>query len=272
MIAEQKPYCNLKKDPMTGYKLSTSSRMLFAFLFLASLCPRLQAQNSNTIFLSEGKIEFEKKLNVYAGMDNNDTWTELEKKSTSQFRITYFDMVFTRNKTLYKPGREIQENNRMEFFERPSQDNVVYSELDHATSISQKKVFEQLFLIQDSLRTIKWKITDENRTIAGFACRRANAIIMDSIYVVAFYTDEILTTGGPESFNGLPGMILGVALPHQHVSWFATKVQATAVSEGELAPPVKGKKVNNEALKKTLTELVKNWGKNGREYVVFTML
>jgi GLPGLI family protein len=48
--------------------------------------------------------------------------------------------------------------------------------------------------------------------IAGFNCRRANAMIMDSIYVVAFYTDEILTTGGPESFSGLPGMILGVAL------------------------------------------------------------
>ena len=250
---------------MTGYRFFAT----IAPLLLAAVTV-LQAQNSNTIFLSEGKIEFEKKLNVYAGMDNDNSWTELEKKSTAQFKISYFDLVFTRNKTLYKPGREATDNNRMEFFEKPAQDNVIYSELDNATAVSQKKVFEQLFLVQDSLRTIQWKLTDESRTIAGFACRRANAIIMDSVYVVAFYTDEILTTGGPESFNGLPGMILGVALPHQHVSWFATKVQA--IPQGEIVAPVKGKKVNNDTLKKTLSELVKDWGKNGREFILFTML
>jgi len=250
----------------------SASRIFTAVLLLLKIGPPLQAQTSNTIFLSEGKIEFEKKFNAYAAMDDNNSWTELEKKTTSQFKITYFDLVFTRNKTLYRPGREVTDNGMQIFFERPAQENVVYSELDNATVISQKKVFEQLFLVQDSLRTIRWKITDENRTIAGFACRRANAIIMDSVYVVAFYTDEILTTGGPESFNGLPGMILGVALPHQHVSWFATKVQATAVSEKDLPPPVKGKKVNNEALKKTLAETVKTWGKQGQEFLLITML
>jgi len=30
-------------------------------------------------------------------------------------------------------------------------------------------------------------------------------------------------------------MILGVALPHEHISWFATKVQAVAVNEAELS-------------------------------------
>jgi len=31
------------------------------------------------------------------------------------------------------------------------------------------------------------------------------------INAVAFYTDDIPVSGGPESFNGLPGMILQVA-------------------------------------------------------------
>ena len=98
--------------------------------------------------------------------------------------------------------------------------------------MSQKTVFEQTFLVEDTLRRIKWKITDETRPIAGFNCRRANALIMDSICVVAFYTDEILTTGGPESFSGLPGMILGIALPHEHITWFATKVEDLRVRAG----------------------------------------
>jgi GLPGLI family protein len=47
---------------------------------------------------------------------------------------------------------------------------------------------------------------------------------MDSIYVVAFYSDQIVVRGGPESFWGLPGMIMGVVLPHEYTTWYATKV------------------------------------------------
>lgn len=84
-------------------------------------------------------------------------------------------------------------------------------------------------------------------------------MIKDSIYVVAFYTDEIAVSGGPESFSGLPGMILGVALPHDHINWFATKVTDVEVDPKSLQAPVKGKIVNNMTLK----ELCKKHLKNG---------
>jgi GLPGLI family protein len=237
---------------------------------LLSFVLHLQAPAQNTIFLSEGKIEFEKKINLYARMDEGNSWTELARKTMPQFKTTYFDLLFTRNKSLYKPGRENTDNNKL--WEEPAEGNIVYSELNNEKSVSQKKVFEQIFLIQDSIRKIKWKITDENRVIAGFNCRRANAIIMDSIYVVAFYTDEILTTGGPESFTGLPGMILGIALPHQHITWFATKVQAVKVAETEITAPQKGKKVTNPVLKQTLQESLKEWGKEGVNYIQAALL
>ena len=82
-------------------------------------------------------------------------------------------------------------------------------------------------IIQDTMKTITWRITDEYRDIAGYNCRRANGITPDSIYVVAYYAAEIPVSGGPESINGLPGMILGMAVPSQHVSYFATKVELT---------------------------------------------
>jgi GLPGLI family protein len=221
----------------------------------------LQGRAQNTIFLSQGKIEFEKKLNQYAQIEGDGGWSDLQKKSMSQFKTTYFDMLFTRTKTLYKPGREGSGNSMGWFSEQPAQENVVWSDLDNDKSISQKKVFEELFLVQDSIRKIRWKLTDETRVIAGFTCRRANAIIMDSLYVVAFYTDEILTSGGPESFTGLPGMILGVAMPHQHVTWFATKVEAVSVADMQITPPQKGKKTNDAELKTTVSNALKDWGK-----------
>jgi len=222
----------------------------------------------NTIFLDHGKIEYERRINVFAQIGNDDDqWSEFRKKLSSHFKTSYFDLVFTRDKSLYRPGRESDDRELFNFWQAPAQENIVYSDLDDAKSVSQKNVFETNFLIQDSLRRIKWKITDETRVIAGFNCRRANAIIMDSIYVVAFYTDEILTSGGPESFTGLPGMILGVSLPHQHITWFASKVEAIPVTQGEIEPPAKGKKVDNAGLKQTVGPRMKDWGKQGREYM-----
>lgn len=232
--------------------------------------PLVQAQNANTIFLAEGKIEFERKVNLYAQLDEDNAWTDLNKKSMPQFKTSYFDLLFNHNKTLYRPGRENTDNNKL--WEEPAETNTIYSDLENEKGISQKKVFEQVFLVQDSLRKIKWKITDENRVIAGFSCRRANAIIMDSIYVVAFYTDEIVTPGGPESFTGLPGMILGVALPHQHITWFATKVEAVRVPDTDMTIPGKGKKVNSAALKETLQGSLDQWGKRGRWFILSSLI
>ncbi|HVS98425.1 MAG TPA: GLPGLI family protein [Puia sp.] len=240
---------------------------------LAFLCAGFPGAAQNTIFLSSGKIEFERRINVFARIGTgDDAWSQLEKKMSNHFKTDYFELLFTRSKSLYKPGRESNDKNAFFFFQAPAQDNTVWCDLDHEKAVSLKHVFEQTFLVQDSLRRIRWKITDETRNIAGFNCRRANAIILDSIYVVAFYTDEILTGGGPESFSGLPGMILGVSLPHQHISWFATKVDATPVPESLVVAPVKGKKVDNAKLNETVRGSLKDWGKTGQQYLEAILL
>ncbi len=236
--------------------------ILIAIIFLTK---NIHAQNE--IFLSQGRIEFEKKVSLWAQADDedDDTWKDWVRKTLPQFKVTYFDLQFNNNKTLFKPGRENPDNNKL-WEQPPAEDNIVYTNLHDSLSISQKNVFEQTFLINDSTRKIKWKITDETRTIAGFDCRRANAIFMDSIYVVAYYTDEITTSGGPESFNGLPGMILGLALPHEHITWFATKVYADKITDAQLVPPTKGTKITSAALLNTLKDLIKKWGKWGKRY------
>lgn len=241
--------------------------LIASFLLFSTL--RLPAQNP--VFISEGKIEFERKDNLYKQMEEDDeNWSELMKKTMPNYKTSYFDLVFEPGKTLFKPGRENSDNNKIR--EQPAEANIIFTDLDNRKTISQKKVFEQFFLLQDSARKIKWKITDENRSIAGFECRRANALIMDSIYVVAYYTNEIISPGGPESFCGLPGMILGVALPHQHVTWFATRVQAVQINSADFSAPIKGKKVTYATLKTTLNATLKDWGKYGRKYIQAAML
>ena len=237
----------------------------FCIILLANI-----ALAQNTHFTTSGTIDYEKSINMFALLkkyitDDNNSFMQQAydayKKNKPQFKKQKSTLTFANNKTLFTPLPD--ENAGNDFFGgNPSteQNNTTYTDLTSDISTTQKKVYEQIFLVKDTVRKIHWKITDETRDIAGYTCRRANALIMDSIYVVAFYTNEIAVSGGPESFTGLPGMILGVALPHENVTWFATKVVDTAVPANTIKPPVKGKAVNNKQLRTTLEAALKDWG------------
>ena len=125
---------------------------------------------------------------------------------------------------------------------------------------SKKNVFEKSYLVEDNLRNATWKITDDFREIAGYHCRRATTLIMDSVFVVAFYTDEIMISGGPESINGLPGMILGLVINRLHTTWYATKISVTKINLNSIKPPTKGTKVNNQTLYEAVFPAFSKWG------------
>lgn len=212
---------------------------------------------SQTQFISGGKIEFERRINIWATLKGD--FAEQLKKSTPQYKTDYFNYDFEKNTAIYKPGRE--SGSTIAFFgAAPANDNIVYSNFDNGQTISQKNVFEKTYLIEDSLRNATWKIKDDFREIAGFNCRRATTIIMDSVFVVAFYTDEIMISGGPESINGLPGMILGLVINRLHTTWYATKVSVTEINPKTITPPTKGIKVNNQKLFEAVFPTFSKWG------------
>ncbi len=95
---------------------------------------------------------------------------------------------------------------------------------------------------------------------------------MDSVFVVAFYTDEITVPGGPESFSGLPGTILGLVINRVHTTWYATKVEVNSVDEKDIVPPQKGEKTNEEHLKEALKKAMSDWGEYGQTYTWSIMI
>jgi GLPGLI family protein len=236
---------------------------LAALLFTANI---LLGQNER--FVTSGTITYEKSVNTFAtikrlyGDDMDDGFLQQAfdsyKKTQPQFKILKGTLTFSDNKTLFTPIPADNANSTFFNLQMTDQNNTIFTDLAANTRIAQKLVFEQTFLVKDTLRKIKWKITDETRQIAGYTCRRANGLVMDSIYVVAFYTDKIPVSGGPESFSGLPGMILEVALPHENLSWKATAVTDSTVPA--IVPPKKGKPVNAKQLFDTLKDVFKNQG------------
>jgi GLPGLI family protein len=123
-----------------------------------------------------------------------------------------------------------------------------------------KTVVGAPFFIKDSLQKIQWRFSNESRIIAGFNCRKAIGKIFDSVYVFAFYTDEITITGGPGSISGLPGMILGVTIPRLYTSWIATKLTLEGVDESKIKPATAKKTTTTKGFRGLLLERSKDWG------------
>ena len=107
-----------------------------------------------------------------------------------------------------------------------NQSKVLYQNIKNNKSEVQVEIDEK-YIIVDSLESITWRFTDEYRNIAGYECRRVNGATKDSLYLVAFYTDQIPLSAGPALVNGLPGMVLGLIIPEMHIQYWATQVEFT---------------------------------------------
>lgn len=246
------------------------TRILILFILSCFITPTF----SQVKFISSGHIEYEKRMNQYSFYDKEDEesiWIQEQKKVIPKMVTDIYSLDFTENKTVYKLAKE-NTDNKYVWGRKPSENDLNIHDLKNSTVSIQRDVFEQTYLLKDSMKNYQWKITNETRTIAGFECRKAVTIICDSVYIVAFYTDEIAVSSGPESFGGLPGMILGLAVPRLQVTWFATKVELKEPSEAMLNPKQKGKAVTWEVFSKDLNKAMKDWGKYGSKVTWTFML
>jgi GLPGLI family protein len=238
-------------------------KVLSTIIFIINFLCFSSISYAQTQFISSAKVEYEKVINMHKLMASDDEpdWFAEFKRQMPALRKLYFNLYFTEQKSWYKPGREPEED-KYQGWGDLTEANHAFQNLEQGTIVQQKQVYEEKFLVTDSLLVIEWKLLDEIRTIAGFECRKALGRFNDSLYVIAYYTDEIPINAGPEGFHGLPGLILGVAFPRIHTTWFATKVGQ--LSEKELAAikaPENGKKVNRAQLTETVQTLVKRWSR-----------
>src|SRR5271167_2646066 len=107
-------------------------KRLHIILICLALLSFQNVKNQNAIFLTHGKIEFEYKINIYAQLQdfNDDGWKVFLKKNMPQFKSTYFNLAFDNNKTLYQPGKDNPENNKIWFGQDVADENVIYSDFD----------------------------------------------------------------------------------------------------------------------------------------------
>lgn len=216
-------------------------------------------------FVEAGTVEFERKTNIHK-LNQDNEWFARMKDQVAKFHTTYYDLSFNLKQSYFRPGRETE--NKVGWFAPPALANQVFTDFETGTVTSTKVLFEDTYLIKDSLRKMKWKITNEYRDILGYECRKAVGKICDSVVVVAFYCDQIPSSVGPEGFSGLPGGILGLAIPRMWTTWFATKITPGRTNDPfPFEAPKKGKETSNEKIQADLRVALKDWG----EYVNIIM-
>jgi GLPGLI family protein len=232
-------------------------KLFFLFFIICASAGHAQT------FHPQVKIEFEKV--VYVRQQYKELFPEWfdEFKNMIPEKVTnYYEFLGDTTQSLFRETKEavLPPNT---WYEEVGNKNVVFNHYASLRTITQKPVAEETFLVEDSLLKIRWKLTADTRTIAGYDCRKAIGFVDDTLAIFAFYTDELLVRGGPESVHGLPGMILGVGVPRLHATWFATKVEVNGLSTVSLKPATKGKKVSRTQLMTQLDAVLKNWGKYG---------
>jgi GLPGLI family protein len=240
-------------------------RYLLAIIFISILTAGFSQQK----FIQAGKITYERKLgqltlmeSIQQGEDN--MFMDELKKVMPRIVTDFYVLDFNAQSSVYKLERENTENKYFMSSLKPIDD--AYTVQDFSSQMLTKKtaVFESKYLVKDSLTKYQWKITGEVRQIAGFDCKKAITKIADSVVVVAFYTDEILVKGGPESFNGLPGMIMGIAIPRLSLTLFATKIELNNAGTPMNIPiEKKPNYVRRKVVQGEIAGEMKRWGKEG---------
>ncbi len=76
----------------------------------------------------------------------------------------------------------------------------------------------------ESLNQHNWQLSDEEKQVAGYTCKKATATFSGRSYV-AWYTPEIPISDGPYKFTGLPGLILSLSDTAGHHVFTAKAVE-----------------------------------------------
>lgn len=164
-----------------------------------------------------------------------------------------------------------------------------------------KEFMGKEFLVKDTLTTYKWQMSEESREIGGYMCYKATAVVPASktdfrnyrmkkeddkketpkpeenkekktsfldevdlpkeITITAWYTPEIPVNQGPESYWGLPGLILEVN--DGKTTILCSKIVLNPKEKTEIKAPTNGKEISQKEYDDTVIKKMEEFREMG---------
>jgi GLPGLI family protein len=85
-------------------------------------------------------------------------------------------------------------------------------------TVSTYRILSEEFLLDDSTNETQWSISDEQKRIGDYNCRKATCEKGGRRWT-AWFTNDLPYVAAPRTLNGLPGVVLEVADDDGEVSW-----------------------------------------------------
>jgi GLPGLI family protein len=200
----------------------------------------------------EGKVTYERvsKIQIHINDGNDEMQNMLPKTRTDNF-----ELIFGNNQSLWKQAEKEAEDDggfggggvQIRMFGGGT-DDVLYNNFETGKKTEQRDMFEKKFIIDDSIRPLKWKMTGETKSILNHNCMKATATqtssstrmtmdngkmerkqVEDTSLIVAWFASDIPVSAGPADYQGqLPGLILELDVADGRQTFKATEISAKA--------------------------------------------
>ena len=190
-----------------------------------------------------------------------------------EFQKTYI-LSFDKNTSIYKEDEALaapSAGGAMMVVSSLGGSGTLFKDIKNQSFTNQLETFGKQFVIKDRLKPIKWVLHSETKNIGNYTCYKAtytkeieemsmmtfssseddnkgedsNELLeMKTTTVTAWYTPQIPVSNGPESYQGLPGLILEVN--DGELTILCSKITLNPKKILEIAEPKKGKEVTQQ--------------------------
>ncbi len=210
-------------------------KALVAAFLLIAFVPLSFGQRKGQV--RAGKIVYERRTNLFKKFTDPRTREWIKEKD--KIRNEDFALYFNDTCAIFKPIYSEEADPLM----WTTTKNTVYQNKNTDEKLTILSFAGQEAYVKDTMAHRRWQVTESKRIIAGYECRKAVWQKNDSTRLYAWFCLEIEPTFGPEGFDGLPGMILGLATEDGGVIYFAKSVEVMNPPKEQLEIELKKKKV-----------------------------
>ncbi|HLF45758.1 MAG TPA: GLPGLI family protein [Chitinophagaceae bacterium] len=238
--------------------------------------------------MKEGKITYERTTQLQIRIaEENPAFQHMIPKE----RKDRFELLFSEGKSLWQPVVDNNQGEEMSWgdgggarivMRMPGSEDITYHNITESRKTEQRELGGKTFIVADSISKLNWKVTGETKTILGYTCMKASTQrtqqsmrmnmnngkmtrenVTDTLNIVAWFTNEIPGSFGPESYQGqLPGTILEMDANNGRTTYMAIEV-STKTDVAKIKEPTKGKKLTAAEFAKEREKLFSEMQQSG---------
>jgi len=201
-----------------------------------------------------GEIRYDVTVNLHKYLTKaNEKYKAFLPEFKESNRKLLFNSKFALYENMEQDIKSVEEGNSWVNFEP---DNKYYHNLQQKTVLKKIDFMGKPFLVLDTLKRLKWKITGQSKIIENYPCISAELKDTTGVYT-AWFTPKIQVQIGPEHFGQLPGLILEISSADTAFVIRAKYIELKEITTESIPKPKKGKKMSNIAFKAMVEEKVK---------------